>query len=127
MFADRTDFRSSFADVNVSAVAAFLAVFTNANPDFRLFNIGSQFVVAFFMVLFDFCDLCKLTSEVIKPFSSSFFCETFVHIGPFFMFTGSCSFQVFQSGSDTVQSLNQSFACSFSLFAVFSKRAAICS
>ena len=88
MLADRADFRSFFADEDVTAVAAFPALFILADEDFAALDVREQLLVALFVALFDLGDAGEVAGEGRETFGGSFFLVTHVHIGPLLMFAG---------------------------------------
>ena len=89
MVANRADFRSFFADDNVSAVAAFPAGRSSLDIDFTLLDVGKQSIVAFFMTLFNFSNAAETVGEGGESLGLGFFSKGAVHFSPLFAFTGS--------------------------------------
>ena len=73
MIADRTDFRSLFSDVNVSAICTFpdgIAVF---REHISALDIGKQLAKAFFVCLFNLSDCFKQGSNLVEALFPSLF------------------------------------------------------
>ena len=66
MLADRADFRSFFADEDVTAVAAFPALFILADEDFAALDVREQLLVALFVALFDLGDAGEVAGEGLE-------------------------------------------------------------
>ena len=113
MCTDRADLRSLLADVDMSAVTAFPAVFSDLDPDFAFLNVGGKFVVAVFMALFDLGNGGELSSQLREAFGGGFFGKLLVHLRPFFMFACGSRLQVFERGADSVQRFEPEFRMFF--------------
>ena len=80
MVADGALLRGFFSFDNCSAVAALPAVLADTHPNFALFDVGGELAIAFFVMLFNFCNLSEKVGELFKAFFLRLFCEALLRV-----------------------------------------------